>query len=238
MRRTRVIAHRGSSATHADNSWAAFEAAVVEGADVIECDAQTTRDGVLVIRHDLEIDNQRVADLDLAELESLTPGIVILADLLSWAARARIDLLVEVKDPDASRAIASMVAGSVWRDRVVVGSFHGPAMAEVKATSPAVRTSLLVGSVMAAEELAHLAAAYLVDGVHLCWEARSPQPHQLLDRATVEQLRRAGLDITLWHEEREDELRELVALQPDAICTNTPAVLRHIVDAYSNRPES
>jgi glycerophosphoryl diester phosphodiesterase len=51
----RVIAHRGSSAAHRDNSWAAFEAAVAEGADAIECDVQATRDGTLVIRHDLAL---------------------------------------------------------------------------------------------------------------------------------------------------------------------------------------
>ena len=43
-------------------------------------------------------------------------------------------------------------------------------------------------------------------------------------------LRRAGLAITLWHEERESELRALVALRPDAICTDTPALLRRILD--------
>jgi glycerophosphoryl diester phosphodiesterase len=53
----------------------------------------------------------------------------------------------------------------------------------------------------------------------------------LLDPATMQRLRRAGLAITLWHEEREDELRAMVALAPDAICTDTPAVLRSIVDA-------
>lgn len=63
-------------------------------------------------------------------------------------------------------------------------------------------------------------------------EARAPRPHRLVDAARIDRLRRAGLAITLWHEEREDELRALVAVEPDAICTNTPAVLRRIVDAH------
>ena len=50
--------------------------------------------------------------------------------------------------------------------------------------------------------------------------------------AAIDRLRDAALALTLWHEEREDELRALVALEPDAICTNTPAVLRRIVDAH------
>ena len=96
-----VVAHRGSSDAHADNSWAAFEAAVAEGADAIECDVQSTRDGVLVIRHDLAIvGNRLVAECSAAEIEATEPGLVRLADLLAWAQRAKIGLLVEIKDPD------------------------------------------------------------------------------------------------------------------------------------------
>ena len=92
------------------------------------------------------------------------------------------------------------------------------------------RKTVLCGIVTGGEELVRLAEAYRVDGVHLCWEARAPRPHRLLDRATVDRLRGAGLAVTLWHEEREDELRAMFALGPDAICTNTPAALRRIVD--------
>jgi glycerophosphoryl diester phosphodiesterase len=127
--------------------------------------------------------------------------------------------------------VARMVAASGRQERIVVGSFHGAALATVKAASPGVRTSFMMGSVVGAEDLVRLATALRVDGVHLCWETRAARPHRLLDRTTIDRLRRAGLAITLWHEEREDELRAMVALEPDAICTNTPAVLRSIVDA-------
>ncbi len=221
-----VIAHRGSSAAHPDNSWAAFEAAVVEGADVIECDVQATRDGVLVIRHDLALGDRLVRDLSAAELEAAEPDVIRLAELLAWAEQRRIGLLVEVKEPDATHAVGAMVAASAARGRIVIGGFHGPVLAQLKTALPRVRTSFMMGSVMAAEELLRIATAYRLDGVHLCWEARAPRPHGLLD---------AGLAITLWHEEREDELRAMVALEPDGICTNTPAALRRIVDAHRAR---
>jgi len=92
-----------------------------------------------------------------------------------------------------------------------------------------------MGSVAGPEELVRLAAAFRADGVHLCWERRAARPHRLLDRAAIDRLRRAGLAITLWHEEREDELRAMVAFEPDAICTNTPAVLRRIVDGHATK---
>lgn len=235
--RPSVIAHRGSSANHPDNGWPAFEAAVAEGADAIECDVQATRDGVLVVRHDLAIGGRPLADLSAAELETMAPGIVVLDELLSWAQNAGIDLLVEVKEPDATAAVATMIAGSAWRDRTVLGSFHGPALAVVKGRRPEVRTSFMMGSVVTPEDLVRLAAEYRTDGIHCCWETRAAWPHRLLDRTAIERLRRAGLAVTLWHEEREDEMRALVALDPDAICTNTPAALRRIVDAHAARPD-
>ena len=230
-----VIAHRGSSAVHPDNSWAAFEAAVVEGADAIECDVQATRDGALIVRHDYALGDRLVLDLTIAELEAAEPGAIRLADLLDWAEQTSIGLLVEIKEPAAAQAIGAMVAVSAARERIVLGGFHGPALAAVKAAQPAVRTSFMIGSVLAAEELLRIATAYRVDGVHLCWETRAARPHHLLDAALMARLRRAGLAIALWHEEREDELSALVALDPDAICTNTPAALRRIVDAHRVR---
>lgn len=235
MRRPKVVAHRGSSVRHADNSWLAFEAAAKEGADAIECDVQATRDGVIVVRHDLAIDDRFVADLRLAEIEAIAPGTVVLADLFAFAESAPIDLLVEIKDPDAAEAVAQMIDASARRHRIVVASFHGPALAAVKATTPNVQTSFMMGSVAGPEELIRLAAAFRVDGMHLCWETRAAQPHRLLDRTAIDRLRRAGLAITLWHEEREDELRAMVAFEPDAICTNTPAVLRRIVDRHATK---
>jgi glycerophosphoryl diester phosphodiesterase len=78
------VAHRGSSASHAEHTVAAYELALEEGADALECDVRLTRDGVLVCVHDRRID--RVSDgrgvlstLELAELNEL--------DFASWKAR-------------------------------------------------------------------------------------------------------------------------------------------------------
>lgn len=230
MTAPQVVAHRGSSAAYPENSWAAFEAAVAERADVIECDVQGTRDGVLVIRHDLRIGKRLVAECSVAEIEALEPGLVRLADLLAWAPRVNIGLLVEIKDPDIATRAGVMAAASPWSERIVVGSFHGPALAAMKMRTPRIKTSLMLGSVLVAQDMVRLAFAYHADGVHPCWESRSPRPHSLLDLAAVGYLRGAGLAVTLWHEERASELRALVALGADAICTNEPALLREIVD--------
>jgi glycerophosphoryl diester phosphodiesterase len=79
-----VVAHRGSSAAHAEHTLGAYELALAEGADSLECDVRLTRDGVLVCVHDRRID--RVSDgrgvlstLELADLADL--------DFASWKLR-------------------------------------------------------------------------------------------------------------------------------------------------------
>jgi glycerophosphoryl diester phosphodiesterase len=225
-----VVAHRGSSAANPDNSWAAFEAAVTDGADAIECDVQLTRDGVLVVRHDLTLDGRLVRDLTAAAVVAAQPDTVELFALLRWATIKRVDVLIEIKEPDAALPVVSTLRRCTSLDRIVVGGFHGPVLASIKTALPEITTSFMVGSVVAAGELLHLARAYRVDGVHLCWEHRAARPHRLIDPELIDRLRRAALGVTLWHEEREAELHALVALEPDAICTNTPAALRRIVD--------
>ena len=73
------------------------------------------------------------------------------------------------------------------------------------------------------------ALAVEADYVHLCWEHGSPTPHQLLSEDLITSVRRHGLEIVLWHEERLEELVELVQLDVYGICTNTPDVLASIL---------
>jgi glycerophosphoryl diester phosphodiesterase len=51
-----VIAHRGASGSAPENTIAAFELALVQGADAIELDVRLTADGVPVVLHDPTLD--------------------------------------------------------------------------------------------------------------------------------------------------------------------------------------
>lgn len=78
---TLVVAHRGSSGAHPEHTLTAYEKAVQEGADALECDVRLTRDGVLVCVHDRRVDRTSdgrgsVSTLELAELAEL--------DFASW----------------------------------------------------------------------------------------------------------------------------------------------------------
>lgn len=74
-----VVAHRGSSFLLAEHTLAAYEQALDEGADGLECDVRLTRDGHLVCVHDRRLErvsNGRgaVSDRSLEDLHSLDFG--------------------------------------------------------------------------------------------------------------------------------------------------------------------
>lgn len=98
-----VVAHRGSSGVRAEHTLGAYEQALTDGADAVECDVRLTRDGVLVCVHDRRIDRTSdgrgvVSTLELSELAEL--------DFASWKARQSDPLLEaswEEADSDPQR---------------------------------------------------------------------------------------------------------------------------------------
>ena len=71
-----VISHRGNHLKVPENTVASVNEAIVAGADYVEIDLRTTRDGYLVINHDASVDRMtngkgNVKDLTLEEIKSL-----------------------------------------------------------------------------------------------------------------------------------------------------------------------
>ena len=78
--RPTIFAHRGASAHAPENTLAAFELALAQGAEGIELDAKLSADGHVVVIHDATVDRTtdghgRVKDMSLADLRSLGAGL-------------------------------------------------------------------------------------------------------------------------------------------------------------------
>jgi len=74
-----IFAHRGASAYAPENTIAAFELAIEQGADAIELDVKLSADGQVVVIHDPTVDRTtgahgRVKDMTLEELRALDAG--------------------------------------------------------------------------------------------------------------------------------------------------------------------
>ena len=74
-----IFAHRGASSYAPENTLAAFELALRQGADAIELDAKLTADGQVVVIHDQTVDRTtaqkgNVHDFTLEQLQKMDAG--------------------------------------------------------------------------------------------------------------------------------------------------------------------
>jgi glycerophosphoryl diester phosphodiesterase len=143
-----IIAHRGASRDRPENTIAAFDEALRQGADGIELDVQLSRDEVPVVYHDRTLvraggGRRRVAALEYDALRRLDAAhrfggpsrreqIPSLEEVLGrYGGRTR--LLVEIKSREGpnrperhlllARTVAGMVSQTGLGDRVMVLSF-------------------------------------------------------------------------------------------------------------------
>ena len=80
-REVEIIAHRGASVARPENTMAAFEQALAEGADWIELDVQETADGEVVVTHDSDF--MKMAGVDLKVWDATMADLAEI-DIGSW----------------------------------------------------------------------------------------------------------------------------------------------------------
>ncbi|MBO8157062.1 MAG: glycerophosphodiester phosphodiesterase [Bacillaceae bacterium] len=159
-----IFAHRGSSATHPENTLSSFQAAHELGADGIELDVQLTNDHVPVVIHDLTVNRTtngkgQVKDYTFSELQSLDAGswfdskwkgerIPSLEEVLDWMKDTSLLLNIELKDgfprfPELEKNVISLVRRFGIEDRVTLSSFNHYSLVEAKRLAPDMETAVL-----------------------------------------------------------------------------------------------
>lgn len=230
------IAHRGASAYEPENTLRAFERAIKMGATMLELDVHLSRDGYPVVIHDADLARTtngtgHVTELSLEQIKCFDAGLGEEVPTLSEVvdlARGRVGLYLELKGQFTPDPVVEVLKFVHSTDEVIVGSFYPWLPQKVKWLAPEIRTSVLVGQ-WGKDQMVEWALAVDADYVHPCWENHTPQPHRLLAPSMLDEIRSHGLGIILWHEERPEELRELVNFDVDGICTDTPDVLSGIL---------
>ncbi len=94
--------HRGCECELPENSIAAMERGIHDGADYLEIDVQLTKDGVPVIYHDMRLEektclNGYVHEFTEAELRKAVPGFCTLKEAMHWGKQANAWFGLELK---------------------------------------------------------------------------------------------------------------------------------------------
>jgi glycerophosphoryl diester phosphodiesterase len=160
-----VTAHRAGSARAPENTLAALEQAIRDGADDVEIDAQETMDGEVVVLHDTDLRRvtgvaRSIWQVRYDEIRDLDAGSwfdprfhderIPTLRAFAAAARGRIGLNVELKDNGhgvdlAGRVVAVLKAAGV-ADRAVVSSLDTGILRQVRQIDPAIPVGFILAT--------------------------------------------------------------------------------------------
>ncbi len=240
------VAHRGESADAPENTMAAFRLAWERGVKAIELDVHLARDGSLIVSHDGDTKRttgiaKTIKTSTHAELQSLDAGrwkgeqwagekLPLLGDALATIPEGA-RCFIEVKvGPEAVPALVETVRKSGKKAaQMAVISFNAETIAEAKRRLPELKAYYLASFkkddrtgdwTPTAAQLIDRAKAIKADGLDLA--AKGP-----IDRAFVNQVKDAGLEIHVWTVDDPAEARKMIAAGVDGVTTNRAAYLKN-----------
>jgi glycerophosphoryl diester phosphodiesterase len=235
VRRVAIIAHRGGPPPAPENTLAALERAIAAGADYSEIDVQRTRDGVLVLVHDVDFmrvagDGRRVAEVDYADIAGLvqlpddgSPAserrVATLNQVLDRA-RGRIGLVIELKyyghDPELAPAVVALVRARGDED-ITLMSLSLEAVLQLAALAPEVPVGYV--SAAAVGDLTRLPVQFLA--------VARPRVTSRLLRTAGER----GIEVHAWTVNQATAMAELVDRGVDGLITDDPELAVRVREA-------
>jgi glycerophosphoryl diester phosphodiesterase len=233
MPNSKIIAHRGASGHAPENTMAAFQLAMEQGADGIELDVMLSKDGRLVVFHDHTVDRTtngtgRVKDMTLAQLQSLDAGngekIPTLEEVLKTYGGQlliNIDLRNYATPFDGlARGVGELLSSNGFSRSVIVSAFNPFNLVRIRRLCPEVKLGLLTLPNMANLWIWRL---FKYDALH---------PHYKdVDRDLVETVRSRHQQVNVWTVDDPDEIRRLAALNVDSLITNFPEQAREALES-------
>jgi len=236
-----IIAHRGYSSRHPENSALAFEKAIDAGADFIETDLRFSLDGTIVCYHDPDlkriagradaIENLKAQDLKKVSLLN-GQSILSLQDVLEIAVQAerRVQVMFDVKVP--TDAMLDTALPLVEKMRMSTDIMYGARTVD-HAESFKKRASKI--SILGMPKKTSLIPDFIKAGVTAIrvWEEDiTPEIVSMVKAVGVPVWITAGLrrqgeaagDIT------RDRIEALDNLGVDAVLVNDPALVRQVIE--------
>ena len=231
-----IIAHRGYSSEFPENTLAAFKGAYNLGVDYIEMDIQRTKDGVLVMFHDTDLVRTTgapgiVSDYTYQELCALDAGswfgdaftgekIPTLDATMQYLLNKDCRIYLELKDIGESEGFAESVVATVanygMMERCVFASFNYEYLKLIKAYDESAKI-LFNTSLDTTTIVSEYPAEYY--GLQLL----------SVSEELVDAIHEAGSKAFVWTVDGIWDMRNLIELGVDGICTNKPGLAKAVI---------
>lgn len=210
-----VVGHRGSSEGYQENTIAAIEHAIKVGADLVEVDVRSTKDGVLVLSHDKDLKRVFGMDMLLREVDykQVKEKLPTLEEVLE-VVNGRVCMLLEIKEADIVDSLVKLIQKLGVQSWCAIISFDDQTIRMVKELLPDIITGLVYakppGRIFDAKKLG---CKLVVPHWKIATKKANDKSHQL------------GLKVIAWTVNDEETALECYQRGVDAIATDFPSML-------------
>ena len=237
VEKVEVIGHRGAAASRPENTMAAVEKAIEDGADWVEIDVQETADGEIIVVHDSDFMKSssvptKVWDVTMEEVAEIDIGswfdpayadqrAPLLYDVLR-AVKDRSKLIIELKyyghDVDLENRVIALVEEAGMDEQIATMSLKYPAVQKMLRLRPDWRTGVL-----AATSVGDLTG---LEGDFVAVSAASLTT-RLIRRADA-----AGKDVYVWTVNDAAMMSRMISMGVNGLITDEPALAREVISYY------
>ncbi|SLN28662.1 Glycerophosphoryl diester phosphodiesterase [Roseovarius albus] len=233
-----VIAHRGAAGVRPENTLAAMEEGIVQGADWLEIDVQEDAGGEVIVVHDsdfmklagnpLKVWNataEDLADIDIGSWfapEYAGERVPTLRDVLLLA-KGRAKVLVELKyyghDDQLAERVAEVIEEAGMVDRTAVMSLKTQQVEDIKRVRPEWRRGLLAATAIG--DLSQYDADFLAVNSAIA----SP--------GFIARAQAAGKDVYVWTPNDAMTMSQMLSRGVDGLITDEPGLAHQVIKARS-----
>ena len=228
-----IVAHRGAAGAAPENTMAAVERALADGADWVEIDVQETRDGEVIVMHDSDFmkiggNPLRVWDGDLATIREIDVGswfdpsfaderVPTLGEVLD-AVRGRARLVIELKyyghDEQLEQRVIDTVEAHDMAQEVALMSLSLPGIEKARGLRPGWHAGLLAAT--AVGDLTRLDMDFLAVNAGMA------------NRHFIERAHQRGRRVFVWTVNDPASMSYWMSRGVDGLITDEPAMARQV----------
>ena len=226
-----IVGHRGARGVKPENTISAIEYGINAGVDIVEIDVRRTKDGKLILLHDLDFKRftGRAIKPSELELEFIKENIKIDGEPVATLDEAlefvngKAGIFIEIKEPITTDDVLALILKHNALSWTAVISFYDEALKTAKQLLPSITTGLIYmkppGRIFDAKKLE---ADFVLPYYKIATEKANYTAHKL------------GLQVVVWTINDEETALEMLKRKADVMATDYPQMLVKLRNSLSD----